>query len=543
MKPSAPPARFDPAETLLIAGFVATLGLWLFAWTIYVWVLPTSLLSFTPVLALAGLILARRPLLATVSDPDARALIVDQALVTLWCLGWLTFVSSYSGGGWTGDWFEHWDRARFFLTRESLDYRFLGSYALPARPPLANVLTGALLASTRYDFATYQLISTTLASFAFFPAALLARRLGGARAIAVFAALLVVNPLFVQNATFAWTKLPAAAGVLAALYFLLRAHDSDAPRAAPALFAASLAAALLTHYSAGPAAVVLALAWLVLGWPQRRNFQWWRTTVVTAAVGGAILATWFTWSLAHYGPAGTFLSNSSVTTADVRQGPPLLKILLNLRDTLVPHFLRPLDPALIVQKNSWGTVRDWCFQLYQLNLPLACGSVASLALLSELIRTARTTPPATRTGWALALTGVVLLSVAVHGERDHWGLTHICLQSLVLLALSFLAARWSALSRPWRLALIAGATVDFVAGVALHFAVQNFAPDRWFAPAGNPYATYKGYNESAFMNLAAKIQHQLAFVADRSHVPPALALALLAAILALMLTRARAAAP
>jgi hypothetical protein len=538
-----PCARFDPAETLLIAGLAAAVGLWLFAWTIYVCALPISFVAFSPVLAVAGLALARRRLLNALRDPDARNLLLAQALVTLWCLGWLSFVTSYSGGGWTGDWFEHWDRARFFLTREALDYRFLGSYALPARPPLANVLTAAFLAATRFDFAAYQLISTLLASLAFFPAALLARRFGGTRASAVFAALLIVNPLFVQNATFAWTKLPAAAGVLAALYFFLRAHDADAPRAAPALFAASLAAALLTHYSAGPAAVVLALAWFVRGWPRRCDAHWWRRTLFAAAVGGAILAPWFAWSLAHYGAAGTFLSNSSVTTADARQGPPLLKILLNLRDTLVPHFLRPLDPALIVQKNLWGAVRDWCFQLYQLNLPLACGSVAGLVLVRELIRTAVTTAPAPRTGWALALAGVVALSIAVHGERDHWGLTHICLQSFVLLALAFLAARWSALTRPWRLALIAGAIVDFLAGIALHFAVQNFAPDRWLAPAGNPYATYKGYNESAFMNLAAKLQHQLVFVADRSPVPPALALALLAAILALMLTRARAAAP
>jgi len=62
---------------LLIAGFVSTLGLWLFAWTIYVCV-SASLLAFSPILALAGLTLARRPLLAAVRDPDARALIVAE---------------------------------------------------------------------------------------------------------------------------------------------------------------------------------------------------------------------------------------------------------------------------------------------------------------------------------------------------------------------------------------------------------------------------------------------------------------------------------
>ena len=132
----------------------------------------------------------------------------------------------------------------------------------------------------------------------------------------------------------------------------------------------------------------------------------------------------------------------------------------------------------------------------------------------------------------------------MQGERDHWGLTHICLQSLVLLGLALLAARWPTLSRHWHLALIAGATFDFLTGIALHFAAQNFALDRWFAPIGaDPAATYTGYNESALMNLAAKIQHGLAFVADHPPLPPTLALTLLAVILGTMIARARAAAP
>ena len=289
---------------------------------------------------------------------------------------------------------------------------------------------------------------------------------------------------------------------------------------------------------------MLAFAWIALGWPRRRDAAWWRTALIAAVIGALILSTWFAWSLAHYGPAGTFLSNSSIQSPDARSGNQLLKILLNLRDTLIPHFLRPLDGALIAQRNLWGSVRDWFFQIYQLNLPFAFGSVAVFALARELLRTARATAPATRLGWTLALSGLVLLSVAVQGERDTWGLTHICLQSLVLLGLVVLAARWPDLNRPWQLALIVGATFDFFAGIALHFAAQSFALDRWFAPAGaNPTATYIGYNEAALMNLAAKIQHRLTFVADLSPVPPALALALLAAIFALMLARARATSP
>ena len=542
--PIAHRLALDPSEKLVASVILSLLGVFVLGWLTYVAALPAVTLWLSPFLAAFGLLLTRRALVATLRDPTVRALLLAQLLVTAWCLGWLSLVASYSGGGWAADWFEHWERARFWIERGPLEQLFLGSYAVPARPPLINVVTGVFLTLTRQDFAHYQIIATFLASLIFLPAALLAHRFGGPRAIPVLAVFFAVSPLFVQNATFPWTKLPTAACVLAALYFFLRAHDPSPPRSAPALFAACLATGLLAHFSAGPAALVLAFAWIALGWPRRRDAAWWRTALIAAVIGALILSTWFAWSLAHYGPAGTFLSNSSIQSPDARSGNQLLKILLNLRDTLIPHFLRPLDGALIAQRNLWGSVRDWFFQIYQLNLPFAFGSVAVFALARELLRTARATAPATRLGWTLALSGLVLLSVAVQGERDTWGLTHICLQSLVLLGLVVLAARWPDLNRPWQLALIVGATFDFFAGIALHFAAQSFALDRWFAPAGaNPTATYIGYNEAALMNLAAKIQHRLTFVADLSPVPPALALALLAAIFALMLARARATSP
>jgi hypothetical protein len=542
--PIAHRLALDPAEKLVASVILSLLGIFALGWLTYVAALPVLTLWLAPTLAAAGLFGERRTLAATLGDPSVRALLFAQFLVTAWCLGWLSLVASYSGGGWAADWVEHWERARFWLERGPLEQLFLGSYAVPARPPLINVVTGVFLTLTRQDFAHYQIIATFLASLIFLPAALVARRFGGPRAIPVLAVLFAVSPLFVQNATFPWTKLPTAACVLAALYFFLRAHDPSPPRAAPALFATCLATGLLAHFSAGPAALMLAFAWIALGWPRRRDAAWWRTALIAAVIGALILSTWFAWSLAHYGPAGTFLSNSSIQSPDARSGNQLLKIFLNLRDTLIPHFLRPLDGALIAQRNFWGSVRDWFFQIYQLNLPFAFGSVGVFALARELLFAARAAALPARIGWALALVSLVLLSVAVQGERDTWGLAHICLQSLVLLGLAFLAARWTTLGRKWRIALIVGGAFDFLAGIALHFAAQSFALDRWFAPAGtDPTATYTGYNKAALMNLAAKIQHRLTFVADLSPVPPALALTLLAAILALMLARARATSP
>jgi len=546
-----------PAEKVVASAALSLLGVFLFFWAVYVFVLPTTALWALPALAVLGLLLQRSAIAETWRDADARALLIAQALVTGWCVGWMATISSYSGGGWAGDWFEHWERARFFLERWPLDRKFLITYPLTARPPLANLVTGAFLRLMRVDYAHYQLVTTLLSSLVFLPAALLARRwCRHGATIGICAVLFMVNPLFVQNATFAWTKLPAAFFVLVALYFFLGAHDGQGRAGfsrplvrgegglqSALLCAVCLAAALIAHYSAGPYAVALAIAWLALGWARRNDPSWRRATALAAPAGALVLATWFGWSLAHFGAHDTFLSNSSATSRDVHQGNQLVKIALNLRDTLVPHFLRSFDTSLIAQRSAWGGWRDWAFQCYQINLPLAFGSVAWLALLRELLRASRTATMGARAFWIWFATATVALGVATHGARDHWGLAHICLQALVLLGLAFLAARWAELSRAWRLTLVAGAVVDFALGIALQFGVQSYALDRWLAAGRPPDDTLRSYNEPAFMNLAGKIHNQLAFFSDVFAPPPALVLALLAAILMLALVRARTDSP
>jgi hypothetical protein len=551
--PVAARLALDPAEKLCASALLSLLFIYLFAFAVYTLDAPVAALWALPLLALAGPLLGRRALIAAILDPDARSLLTGQLLVAGWCVGWLFFIASYSGGGWAGDWFEHWERARFFLERSPLDTKFLGSYALPARPPLANLVTGAFLAVTQISYAHYQLVTALLNSLAFLPAALLARRFGGGRrAMAVLAVLLMVSPSFVENATFAWTKLIAVAFVLGGLYFFLRTRDANPPRAAGPLCAAFLAAGILTHYSAAPFALLLAAAWLLWQRPP------WRTTVWLALLAAAVLATWFGWSLANYGPQTTLFSNSTVTSKDAQQGNQLLKIALNLRDTVVPHFLRSVDPALIAQRSPWGWWRDWFFQLYQVNLLFVFGSVAWLAIIVELVRRWRArssagVPPALtprqagtpallgRGFWLWFIGGSILLGVAAHGARDSWGLAHICLQSIVVLGLAFLAARWSRLARGWRLALIAGATADLMLGIALQFGAQSYALDRWLAPGRDSSDTLTSYSESALLNLGGKIRNHLAFFTDVFPVPLALVLALLATVLMLALVRVHAA--
>ena len=363
--PFAARLALDPAEKLTANGVLSLIGVYLFGWMVYVCALPVATLWVLPVAAAVGLVSGRRLLAALFNDADARNLAAAQLLVTTWCLGWLAMIASYAGGEWACDWFGHLQRTWFFLEHWPRNVLFESFDPLTSRPPLANIINGAFITDTQKNFAHYQLFSTLLSSLAFLPAALLARRFGGARTVAALAVLFMLSPLFIENATYPWTKLPAAYFTLTALYFFLRAHDAGAPGAASRLFAASLAAGLLAHYSAGPYAVVLAIAWLAFGWPRRREPAWWRTTVTAALIGASVLATWFGWAFATYGARGTLLTNTSVTDQAPTKGAQLLVVLLNLRDTLVPHFFRTPDYTLILQSNRLGWWRDWFFNLYR----------------------------------------------------------------------------------------------------------------------------------------------------------------------------------
>ena len=529
----------DPAEKIVATVALSLLAVFLFAWLGFIARLPVVLHWALPLLALGGLAARRAETAATWRDPAARALLLGQLIVTAWCLGWLALVVTYSGGGWAADWYEHWERTRHFLERGPPDAVFIDHAGVTARPPLANVVIAALLSLTRADFAHYQLVSTLLATTAFAPAALLARRFGGPAAIPVAAVLFMLNPLFVQNATFAWTKLPAAFFVLTALWFFLRTARADRPLEPALLFGASLAAAILTHYSAGPYAIVFATAWLAGSWFRCFDPAWWRATAAAGALGALLLATWFGWAFAVFGTGTTLFANTSIQAAAASAGGQLLRVAVNLRDTLVPHFLRPHDAALITQTSPWGWGRDWLFQNYQVNLLLALGSTAWLVLAAVLWRAWSGPGHTVRLRWAAAVTAAVILGVAVHGARDTWGLAHICLQPVILLGLATLAGHARHLSPPWRRALVAGAAADLALGLILHFGVQNLAFDRWFTPGRSLDAIFATYNQIAFMNIAAKVQHQLVFFSDAIALPVPLVASGLAALLALAVWRCR----
>ena len=532
--------ELTPSEGLVAGVALSLIGAWLVAWTVFTSGSPLREYGLLPVLAVSGIVLGRRGVARLAADPAARNLAVGQLLVTAWCAAWLSFIRNHSGGAWIGDWVEHWQRTHFFLREWPADKPFFDIYQMPARPPLANVLTAAFLQLTRADYAHYQLVMTALCSLAYLPVGLLAARLGGPRAARLAAVILLVNPLFIQNATYPWTKLPAVFFILTGLYFFLRLRDrGPGERTAAVLCALCLGGAVVTHYSAGPYVVVLAAAWVAIGRRSRWSGGFAGLTFLSAAAGACVLAPWFLWSAAHYGWNGTLLSNSSVSMMQKAPGNPLVIMILNLRDSLIPPQLRGFSGTLFAQSSRWGALRDQVFLIYQLNPLLALGCVGWLAVVVEGIRSGRAAARPERGFWICALAGFVILSFAAYGDRDHYGTGHICLQSVVLLGLAFLASRWDRMGTRWKAALIAGWAVDFCMGIALQFAVEDFALDRWFDPTLTLPQISRTYGIVSQENLREKIIAQLSYFADILPTPPALVLALLGAILCMALLRAR----
>ena len=530
----------DPVEKIAASVGLSLVVLYLLAGGRYLARLDPRWFWLSPLLALASAIAGRDELRRWWADAGARGALRSYALLAVWSLGWTGLIVSYSGGGWAGDWFEHYDCVRFFLEHQPLDTRLAGIYALPARQPLANLITGVFQAMARGGFASYQLGSVLLATLVFWPVCLFARRWGriplGAAAAGTALAL-ALNPLFLQNAAFTWTKLPTAFLILLGVYCY---QEGLRRREARLRFLAALllGAAAITHYSAGPYLIALGLLHLWMHRRQWRAATFWRETAGLAATWVVLPATWFAWALAHYGVATTLASNTTIT------GNPLLQVTwwgkaaANLYNTLVPHPLATEASGLMAQSSSWGSWRDFFFNIYQVNLPWALGSVGCVLVVRGLARSWVRGTPDVRGTVASALGLTIVAGIVVNGDLDPHGSTHVCLQALVLGGVALLAASWPTLPVGWRRALLLGWAFDFCAGIALHFANQGLLIDHWLHPRWSSAEVVSTFSMAARMNFNAKLYLQAAFMGEHYGLPADLLLAVLGAVLALLVLHA-----
>jgi hypothetical protein len=509
------------------------------AWAGFVGGLPIAVTAALVAVALAAIVVFRRRTIGeALRVADVRITIGRWLTFAAWSLGLLALVRSYSGGGWAVDWVEHWQRAEFFFERQPLGTKFGAIYSLPARPPLANVLTAVWQVFAGHSFAAYQVFLTLFGTLVCLPVLALFQHWSVRPHASSWAVLLLlVNPMVAQNVTFAWTKLPTAFFVLTAIAILLVDLRQPLRNAVP-IAAICFGFAVLTHYSAVPwvVATALAVAWASrYAEPERRQ---WQPVAIACVLFLLVVIPWFGWTSVHYGIAGTAQSN---TTAAAWQSQTWAQragvALANLRDTLVPFPLRGEPGDLIQQSSRIGRVRDLAFNLYQANLPLAIGT-AGLIVLGYGAARHRSTSASPRTTAEVAFLRVlvpaaIVLGVFAHTPRDAWGLAHICLQPLVLIGLAWAAAQLSEAKPGVRAAWAAFAAVDVALGIGLQLACESWAVVPTVAGKLDIAEFVSSLTPMAFANLNDKRAFNFEFFADRMALSPVLVAIILLAILGL----------
>jgi hypothetical protein len=489
--------RLDPSEKVACSVGASIFILYLYSFLVFILGLPPICHG----LFTAGCLLVawrcRRDLRLLFSLAEVQRLFLSFGVLLIWTAAFLELIRNYSGGNWMGDWYEHYHRAMFFARHLPLNTIFLDRWALPARPPLFNLVCGHFLAELGGEYPIYQVAAMLLNLTAFFPASLFFRKLAPRVATGPLALAIVMglNPSVMENATFGWTKLLTVSYVLLGLWFYCRFLGKREMLTLYLAFAA-LSVGILTHYSAGPYVVLLVAHYLWRRPPQPR----WKEMARLLTLNVLILSTWFGWSIARYGARATFGSNLSVALDTQHTPVETLHIIAgNLRDTLVPPFLRGNDPGGNI-KFSMPALHDYSFWVYEANLFLALGSAGWLIAVLQAIKLARSGAEKTLLHfWAWFLAGSLVLGVAVVGERNPWGLAHLDLQPVILLGLVLVATAWPTLSKPLRVLMIIGLTCDCALGVVLHLAYEHW---------------YLALLRIGYVNWKLKQDYQLVFVGD-----------------------------
>lgn len=538
----SPGGKRSAAERFCLGLVFALLTLYLSGFALYVANAPAAATWLLPTAMLAGAWLRRRHLRSLWSEPELRLLFGHWSIFALWTLGLLALIASFSGARWMGDCWEHHERALFFLNHLPKDTTLIGIYPLTSRPPLANIVTATLLELSGARYSDYQVHTALLATLFFFPAWLFFRSWGGAPP-GLFTLLLMLSPLVAQNTTFGWTKLPTAFFVLAAAHFLVAGLRNPGDRTARFIAFLCLTCGLLTHYSAGPWLVVWALAYAA--WGLRSGWSKFplREAAMIAGTCALLASTWFGWAALTYGWRETGTANTTVASWNAQSAEQrFFTATENLVNTLIPHPLRAVDRADLQQRSSLGRLRDYWFNIYQVCLPLSVG-FSGLAVFLWFVaaprarRTRYSPDPAdpARPFWWLTLPPVIVLGVTVHTTPDRWGLTHICLQPLVLLALAWVAATLRHL--PARMVRVFSALliVDVLLGILIHFLIQSMALTKWWAGTDNEREAAKSLNRIAANNHLYWSSADIRPLSHDLNLPPALIVAFLCAVLALVL--------
>jgi hypothetical protein len=445
----------------------------------------------------------------------------------IWSYTLLSLVRHYSGGLAMWDWWEHYQRALFFIEHWQLHFRFSNVYPIPSRPPLMNLLAADFLAQAGSSYDRFQILCVALNLSIYFPLLVMARRWSAPRRLPVplLVGFMAINPLLMWNFLWTWTKVFAAFYVVLGVLFYLQAIRRDDPWRL-ALASAFLGAAMLVHFSAGPYLVFVAGHFLY--WLCRYSRAPWRDFAVYALSGTFVLATWFTWAVKTYGAHEAFLSNTTSQAIEkeahrpdepapdtnaAEPGPsaaqskaqPLqailtaeaTKIAYNIYYSFVPHPLGVADSMLrdrFLDQCRAGYVRDWYLTTTGPTFTFGMGAVGGLLFIWLAGQSLRGRPWNRECRFWLSFVPVTaLLGIATHPTVEVLGVAQICGQSLIYLGLAFLAARFLDLPMWARLLGLLCWVIDFAFGIFLQVSLEN---QDFAIPLNNPNAAVRTIAEA-----------------------------------------------
>ncbi|MBA4423905.1 MAG: hypothetical protein C0390_12545, partial [Syntrophus sp. (in: bacteria)] len=364
--------RFDPIEKLVASVGFSLILLYLFGQAIFVSGVSWHWAWAGTALSAAVFAFYFKEIRRLFAVPSVKLASLCFGGLFLWNLLMLGIIRNSTGGGWGGDWYEHFDRAVWFIDHGPLNHLFTGIYLLPARPPLMNMIASFFLAQVGKEYASFQVLFSFMNLLPFLACALLARLFvrQATKWIVLVALVFAFNPLFLQNAQYTWTKGATSFYVLAALWFYIQSwRRQDVVRMGVAFF--SLSAGLLIHYSAGPYILVFVGHYLCyVFWTRHSKVK---ELLVSAVPSAALLATWFAYSLHAYGVYKTVATNSAVTDSlKMNLAQNLEKMALNIADTLKPYVFYQ-DRWFNRTDSNLLQFIDNSFLLYQSNLMFAMG--------------------------------------------------------------------------------------------------------------------------------------------------------------------------
>lgn len=500
-----------PLTRLALALASALIGLYLAALATYHAQLPWAVVVLFPLMGALFAWRRRTSVAAFFNEPLVRTALGGWSMLAVYSVLMHSLVVSYSGGGWAGDWYEHYERTRFFLQRWPANHLFLETYSLPARPPMANLVTAGFLALSGTTFASYQVVTTLLSSLIFFPLSLIAgKAAAGLRWLVV---LLMLNPLFVHNVAYPWTKLVAGFFIVLSVMLIWQArHEPRAIRWVPVMFAAGI----VSHYSTVPWLLAFGgTGWWLLNSKLREvGSGYGREALIGSGIALALALTWFGWAASSYGIGYSIHATSTVSHAPITSAWGHVMIAVaNVRHTILPDLDSPILGALMQQPHVTSRLRDFAFCLYQQNLLVALG-LSNVLLIGWLLARQRGNYGRQELHWLVSVVLIVAVGATVHTWPVDLGLTHICLQALVLMGVAWLATKASTFGFGAKAFWGAGLAVDWFCGIFLHFGIMSLLLPRWLAPGNTDSTLIWHFSGAVITNFNAKRRLAEPFLAD-----------------------------